>query len=87
MMKDDLILLMPQLIVIVAGMALMLLEPFTAPGHKGRMGRIAVLAAAGAVMIALESARQRVVQSAGTKQRKPESRPSMAGLKRILPLD
>jgi NADH-quinone oxidoreductase subunit N len=46
MMKDDLILLLPQLIVIVAGMALMLMEPFTAPERKGRMGRIAVLAVA-----------------------------------------
>jgi NADH-quinone oxidoreductase subunit N len=45
-MKDDLILLMPQLIVIAAGMALMLLEPFTAAERKGRMGRIAVLAVA-----------------------------------------
>jgi NADH-quinone oxidoreductase subunit N len=45
-MKDDLILFMPQLILIVAGMALMLLEPFTAPAHKSRLGRIAVLAAA-----------------------------------------
>jgi hypothetical protein len=49
MMKDDLILLMPQLILIVAGMALMLLEPFTAPGRKSRMGRIAVLATAAAM--------------------------------------
>jgi NADH-quinone oxidoreductase subunit N len=49
MMKDDLILLMPQLILIVAGMALMLLEPFTAPGHKSRLGRIAVLATAAAM--------------------------------------
>ncbi len=46
MMKDDLILLVPQLILIIAGMALMLLEPFTAAGRKSRLGRIAVLAAA-----------------------------------------
>jgi NADH-quinone oxidoreductase subunit N len=45
-MKDDLILLIPQLIVIAGGMALMLLEPFTSPERKGRMGRIAVLAVA-----------------------------------------
>jgi NADH-quinone oxidoreductase subunit N len=43
-MNNDLILFIPQFILIVAGMALMLLEPFTAPEHKGRMGRIAVLA-------------------------------------------
>ena len=46
MMKDDLILLIPQLILIAGGMALMLLEPFTAAGRKSRLGRIAVLVAA-----------------------------------------
>jgi|WetSurMetagenome_2_1015567.scaffolds.fasta_scaffold07248_2 NADH-quinone oxidoreductase subunit N len=46
MMKDDLILLIPQLILITGGMALMLLEPFSAAGRKSRLGRIAVLTAA-----------------------------------------
>jgi NADH-quinone oxidoreductase subunit N len=48
MKTEDLFLLMPQLILIVAGMALMLLEPFTRPERKGRMASIAVLAAAAA---------------------------------------
>ncbi|MGD0100064.1 MAG: NADH-quinone oxidoreductase subunit N [Acidobacteriota bacterium] len=46
MTTDDILLLLPQLILIVAGVALMLLEPFTPPERKGRMARIAVLAAA-----------------------------------------
>ncbi len=46
MIKEDIILLMPQLILIVAGITLMLLEPFTQPERKGRMARIAVLAVA-----------------------------------------
>jgi NADH-quinone oxidoreductase subunit N len=45
-MVDDLILLIPQFVLVIAGMALMLLEPFTAPAHKNRMARIAVVAAA-----------------------------------------
>lgn len=47
-MVDDLILLLPQFILVFAGMAIMLLEPFTAPEHKSRLARIAVLAAAAA---------------------------------------
>jgi NADH-quinone oxidoreductase subunit N len=43
MMTNDLLLLMPQIILVVGGVALMMLEPFTASGHKGRMARIAVL--------------------------------------------
>jgi len=46
MIKDDLMLLMPQMILIVAGMVLMLVEPFAAPGRQRRMGQIAVFAAA-----------------------------------------
>jgi NADH-quinone oxidoreductase subunit N len=45
-MVDDLILLIPQFVLVFAGIALMLLEPFTAPAHKSRMARIAVVAAA-----------------------------------------
>ncbi len=45
MTGNDYILLIPQFIVIIAGMILMLLEPITAPEHKNRMPRIAVLAA------------------------------------------
>jgi NADH-quinone oxidoreductase subunit N len=44
MMTNDLLLLMPQIILVIGGIVLMLLEPFTAPGQKGRLGRIAVLA-------------------------------------------
>lgn len=44
MMTTDLLLLMPQIILVLAGAVLMLMEPFTAPGQKGRMGRIAVFA-------------------------------------------
>jgi NADH-quinone oxidoreductase subunit N len=45
MTVDDFFALMPQIILIVAGIVLMLLEPFTSAQHKNRMGRIAVLAA------------------------------------------
>jgi len=40
MMTNDLLLLMPQIILVVGGIVLMLLEPFTAPGQKGRMGAL-----------------------------------------------
>lgn len=43
-MANELMLLTPQIVLIVAGMALMMLEPLTAPSQKGRMARIAVLA-------------------------------------------
>jgi NADH-quinone oxidoreductase subunit N len=43
-MTKELVLLAPQIILVFAGMILMLLEPITAPAHKGRMARIAVLA-------------------------------------------
>jgi NADH-quinone oxidoreductase subunit N len=46
MSTRELIPLLPQLIVLAAGMLIMLLEPFTAPEHKSRLGRIAVLATA-----------------------------------------
>jgi NADH-quinone oxidoreductase subunit N len=45
-MTNDFVFLIPQFILVAAGVALMLLEPFTPPGRKGRMGRIAVLATA-----------------------------------------
>ncbi|MBN2322054.1 MAG: NADH-quinone oxidoreductase subunit N [Acidobacteria bacterium] len=45
-MGNDLILLIPQFVLVIAAMALMLLEPFTPAAHKSRMARIAVLAAA-----------------------------------------
>ncbi len=38
--------LIPQLILVFAGMVIMLLEPFTAPERKSRLGQIAVLATA-----------------------------------------
>ncbi len=38
--------LVPQLILIVAGILIMLLEPFTAPERKGRLGQMAVIASA-----------------------------------------
>ena len=44
MMTNELLLLAPQIILVVAGMILMLLEPFTAPEQKSRLARIAVLA-------------------------------------------
>jgi NADH-quinone oxidoreductase subunit N len=46
MITDDLIFILPLLILVLAGMALMLMEPFTSPERKGRMGQITVLAAA-----------------------------------------
>jgi NADH-quinone oxidoreductase subunit N len=45
---EDLILLIPLLIPIIAGTALMLLEPFTSPSGKSRLALIAVLATAAA---------------------------------------
>ncbi|MBN2242504.1 MAG: NADH-quinone oxidoreductase subunit N [Acidobacteria bacterium] len=45
-MGNDFILLIPQIVLVIAAMALMLLEPFTPAAHKSRMARIAVLAAA-----------------------------------------
>ena len=45
MTVDDFIALIPQIILILAGIALMLLEPFTSARRKSRMGTIAVLAA------------------------------------------
>jgi NADH-quinone oxidoreductase subunit N len=44
MTADDFIALIPQIILILAGMVVMLLEPFTSARLKNRMGRIAVLA-------------------------------------------
>jgi NADH-quinone oxidoreductase subunit N len=44
MMTNELLLLAPQIILVVAGMILMLLEPFTAPDQKSRLARIAVMA-------------------------------------------
>lgn len=38
--------LVPQLVLVIAGMLIMLLEPFTAPERKSRLGHIAVLATA-----------------------------------------
>ncbi len=38
--------LMPQIILVVAGMVIMLMEPFTAPGRKSRLGQIAIVATA-----------------------------------------
>jgi NADH-quinone oxidoreductase subunit N len=49
-MGDDLIYLIPQIILVLAGVAIMLLEPFTAGEHKSRLGRIAVLAAVAAAL-------------------------------------
>ena len=43
MMTDDIMLLMPQIVLVIGGMILMLLEPFTSPERKGQLGRIAVL--------------------------------------------
>jgi NADH-quinone oxidoreductase subunit N len=45
-MTNDLILITPQLIPVIAGIVLMLLEPFTPPNRKSRMTILAVLAAA-----------------------------------------
>jgi NADH-quinone oxidoreductase subunit N len=47
-MNNDIVFLIPQFILIAAGTALMLMEPFTPPERKGRLGRTAVLAAAAA---------------------------------------
>jgi NADH-quinone oxidoreductase subunit N len=44
MTADDLLALLPQIILIGAGMVLMLMEPFLSARRKNRMGRIAVLA-------------------------------------------
>jgi NADH-quinone oxidoreductase subunit N len=44
MTYHDFIPLIPQIILILAGVALMLLEPFTPPESKNRLGRIAVVA-------------------------------------------
>jgi NADH-quinone oxidoreductase subunit N len=46
MMTSDLTPLIPQLIPVIGGIALMLLEPFTPPGRKGNLAILAVLAAA-----------------------------------------
>jgi NADH-quinone oxidoreductase subunit N len=43
--NEILFLLLPQIVLVLAGIALMLLEPFTAAAHKGRLAWIAVLAA------------------------------------------
>jgi NADH-quinone oxidoreductase subunit N len=45
-MAADYLPLLPQLILVCAGMLIMLLEPFSHPGQKSRLGRIAVLATA-----------------------------------------
>lgn len=51
MTKNELVLLIPQLILAIAAMALMLLQPFTPPAYKKRMAFIAVLATAIAAYI------------------------------------
>jgi NADH-quinone oxidoreductase subunit N len=51
MMVEDLQYLIPQLILVIAGIAIMLFEPFTAPAYKSRLARIAVLAAAAAAFV------------------------------------
>jgi len=43
--ETDFIAILPQVILVLAGMAIMLLEPFTAPERKSQLGQIAVLAA------------------------------------------
>ncbi|HTY63259.1 MAG TPA: NADH-quinone oxidoreductase subunit N [Acidobacteriota bacterium] len=43
MMTNELMLLAPQIILVITGMVLMLLEPFTAPAQKSRLARVAVL--------------------------------------------
>jgi len=45
-MADEFILLIPQLVLVIAGIVLMLLEPITPPRQKSRLGRLAVLATA-----------------------------------------
>jgi NADH-quinone oxidoreductase subunit N len=42
----ELLALLPQIFLVVGGMAIMLLEPFTPPERKSRLGRLAVLATA-----------------------------------------
>jgi NADH-quinone oxidoreductase subunit N len=42
----DYIPLLPQFIIVIAGMLIMLLEPFTAPERKSRLGQLAVVATA-----------------------------------------
>ncbi len=42
-MTDDILILLPQIILVIGGISLMLLEPFTAPGKKSGLARIAVL--------------------------------------------
>ena len=50
-MGDELILLLlPQIILVLGGMTLMLLEPFTAAAHKSRLAWVAVVAAAAAAL-------------------------------------
>ena len=44
MMGAQYLALLPILILAVAGMAVMLLEPFTAPESKNRLARLAVIA-------------------------------------------
>jgi NADH-quinone oxidoreductase subunit N len=43
-MTIDYFAILPQIILALAGMAVLLLEPFTAPEHKSRLGQIAVVA-------------------------------------------
>ncbi|MEJ2109220.1 MAG: proton-conducting transporter membrane subunit [Acidobacteriota bacterium] len=45
---EIILLLLPQIVLVLAGMVLMLLEPFTAAAHKGKLAWIAVLAAVAA---------------------------------------
>jgi NADH-quinone oxidoreductase subunit N len=45
-MGSEILLILPQLILVIAGMAIMLMEPFTPPERKSRMGQITVLATA-----------------------------------------
>ncbi len=40
-MSIDYLAILPQIIMIVAGLIILLLEPFTAPERKGRLGQIA----------------------------------------------
>jgi len=43
-MTIDYFAILPQIILVLAGMAVLLLDPFTAAGHKSRLGQIAVVA-------------------------------------------
>src|SRR5512138_2589801 len=45
-MGSEILLILPQLILVIAGMAIMLMEPFTPPERKSRTGQITVLATA-----------------------------------------